>query len=164
MSIQVDSTNPNYKSENNCLLTKDGKILILGSNNSKIPNGVTNIGRNAFNGCSSLTSIEIPNGVTSIGDYAFYDCSSLTSIEIANSVTSIGNRVFWCCDKLVHIRNLSNRSLDIENPNMEVLTDETSQFESHLETDGFGIQTFTVGNKKYLLGYIGKETELDLSG
>ena len=39
-----------------------------------IKDGVTNIGREAFEHCSSLTSITIPNSVTSIGDYAFYLC------------------------------------------------------------------------------------------
>ena len=59
-----------------------------------IPNSVTSIGDNAFCLCSSLTSISIPNSVTSIGERAFYNCSSLTSIIIPNSVTSIGNYAF----------------------------------------------------------------------
>ena len=69
----------------------------------EIPNSVTSIGNSAFYGCSSLTSVEIPNSVTSIGDYAFEDCSSLTSVEIPNSVTSIGNSAFLGCSSLTSV-------------------------------------------------------------
>ena len=41
-----------------------------------VPEGVTNIGDQAFYDCSSLTSITLPDGLTSIGDCAFYDCGS----------------------------------------------------------------------------------------
>ena len=57
----------------------------------------------AFNGCSSLTSINIPDSVTSIGDKAFYDCSSLTSITIPENVASIGEEAFYSCEALTEI-------------------------------------------------------------
>ena len=39
-----------------------------------ITDGVTNIGRSAFDMCNNLTSVTIPNSVTSIGGYAFDAC------------------------------------------------------------------------------------------
>ncbi len=68
-----------------------------------ISNGVTSIGRDAFAGCTGLTSITIPNSVTSIGREAFAGCSGLTSVTIPNSVTSIESSVFCGCKGLTSI-------------------------------------------------------------
>ena len=68
-----------------------------------IPNTVTQIGSNAFDGCSSLASITIPNSVTSISTYMFSGCSGLTSIIIPNSVTGIYQGAFKGCSGLTSI-------------------------------------------------------------
>ncbi len=68
-----------------------------------IPDSVTSIGDYAFSGCTGLTSITIPNSVTSIGERAFEDCTSLTNIEIPPSVTSIGSYAFYGCRSLTSI-------------------------------------------------------------
>ena len=66
-----------------------------------LPNTVTSLGSNCFNGCSNLTSIEIPN-VTSFGNSCFNGCSSLTSIELP-SATSLDNQCFYYCTNLTEI-------------------------------------------------------------
>lgn len=95
-SISVASGNPVYKSDGNCIIRKSDNALILGCNNSVIPNYITSIGDYAFGGCYDLTNITIPYGVTSIGDYAFAECYGLTDIEIPDSVTHIGEGAFSC--------------------------------------------------------------------
>ncbi|MBP9994553.1 MAG: leucine-rich repeat domain-containing protein, partial [bacterium] len=74
----------------------------------KFDNAVTSIGRYAFYGCSSLTSINIPAAVTSIGLLAFSECHSLTSVNIPASVTSIESTAFEGCCSLISVTLNSN--------------------------------------------------------
>jgi hypothetical protein len=102
-SIIVSEGNPNYKSIDNCCLSKDGDVLIFGCKNSKIPDSVTKIKAGAFHGCTGLTAITIPDSVTEIGDGAFMNCSSIKSINIPNRVTRIGDDAFRGCTGLTAI-------------------------------------------------------------
>ena len=96
--------------EDHVLFNKNKTILIAyraKEINYTIPNSVTTIGKGAFSGCDSLTSMNIPNSVTTIGDSAFHGCKSLTCINIPNSVTTIGADAFAFCDSLTNI-NIPN--------------------------------------------------------
>ncbi len=77
-----------------------------------IPDSVESIGSNAFEGCTSLTSVTIGNSVTDIGEYAFYGCTSLASVTIPDSVTYIGYRAFHHCNSLVSVIIPDSAELD----------------------------------------------------
>ena len=141
-SISVDENNPNYKSIDGNLYSKDGKTLIqyaIGKTATSfvIPDSVTTIGEEAFYYCTSLTSIVIPDSVTTIGSYAFYNLTSvtfgansqlttigeyafnscdLTSITIPDSVTSIGEWAFGYCDSLTSVTFGENSKLTTIGP------------------------------------------------
>ena len=57
--------------------------------NLVIPNGVTTIGADVFQGCTSLTSVTIPNSVTTIKSGAFTNCYGLTAVHITDLAA-------WC--------------------------------------------------------------------
>lgn len=65
---------------------------LKGFSNITLPNGLTEINYNAFNGCS-LTSVTIPNNVTRIGTEAFQNCP-LTTLSIGSKVNRIGSDAF----------------------------------------------------------------------
>ena len=69
-----------------------------------IPEGVTEIGEEAFKGCTSLTAVSIPEGVTEIGDEAFQRCDKIRSVSIPGSVTEIGKDAFFGCESLAEVR------------------------------------------------------------
>ena len=101
-AIQVESGNTMYDSRENCnaLINSADNTLILGCQNTIIPNNVEKIGDYAFSSCRGLTSIDIPNSVKSIGDGAFSSCEKLESVNISNGVTIIGEHAFYWCNEL----------------------------------------------------------------
>ena len=72
------------------------KIVVLS-------NGVTEIGQQAFYGCTGLTSITIPDSVTQIGAQAFQHCTNLADVTISDGVTKIGKYTFDGCEDLVSV-------------------------------------------------------------
>ena len=66
--------------------------------------GVTEIGAQAFMGCSNLTTVTIEGAViTTIGKKAFHGCQKLGYFELPNSLTSIGEEAFRNCEKFTSV-------------------------------------------------------------
>lgn len=112
-TIQVESGNMVYDSRDNCnaIIKTADNTLIIGCQNTIIPNSVTAIGKGAFFHCIGLTSISIPGSVTTIGDSAFADCIGLTTITIPNGVTTIEQYAFVNCYAITSIilpNNITN--------------------------------------------------------
>ena len=68
-----------------------------------IPDGVREIGTDAFCYCSNLKSVVIPDSVVQIEYGAFYECSNLISINIPSTIKLIDEYVFTGCSKLKSI-------------------------------------------------------------
>jgi len=92
-SINVDSQNVNYSSEDGVLFNKDKTILIRypggKTGDYTIPGSVTTIRDGAFACCSTLTSVTIPPSVTTIEQQAFEGCINLASIDIPQNITRV---------------------------------------------------------------------------
>ena len=107
-SIKVDENNSTYYSANNCIIKKSTNALVAGCNSSVIPDGVTSIEDDAFNGCSARVNITIPDSVTRIGERAFAG-SDYTSITMPKSVKYIAYGAFYLCSNLADVYYYGNR-------------------------------------------------------
>lgn len=68
-----------------------------------LPDTLTEIGSNAFEGCSALETVTVPDNVTRIQGNAFYDCSSLISVKLPSSLKEIEDSTFTGCVSLNEI-------------------------------------------------------------
>ncbi len=59
-----------------------------------IPEGVTDIGREAFKSCGHLTSVTIPSTVDSLAYGTFFSCLNLSNVNLSDGLKSIGELVF----------------------------------------------------------------------
>lgn len=120
-SDETSSTDENNtEDDENVLKTDDGfkytveddEVTIKGYEGSKttltIPNEidgkkVTKIGANAFDGNTSITSVEIQDGITTIDSYAFYNATALSSVNLPSKLKTISYGLFASCSNLTKI-------------------------------------------------------------
>jgi uncharacterized membrane protein len=82
-TITVNSGNLSFKVENGMLLDIDGTTLIAypSARGEVTVSGIPSIGRYAFSGCTSLTTLDLPAAQT-IGQFAFEGCTSLATLNL----------------------------------------------------------------------------------
>lgn len=87
--------------------TSQGKMLVMApkklAGKLVVPDDVTIVRQNAFNGCTLLTEVQLPVSLTKIDGATFRFCSSLAKINIPESVTYIGQRAFEGCSSLPEV-------------------------------------------------------------
>ncbi len=85
---------------------EDGYLIeneSLNAVNVILPDSITEIRRDAFNGCNLIKSIAIPNNVTHIREGAFHWCFNLESIKLPDNLQEIGNNAFIDCRQLKEV-------------------------------------------------------------
>ena len=103
--ITVSPDHPTLETIDGVLFEKASRTLLcypyaFTAESYTVPQGIQAIGKRAFSGCKSLSSIVLPDSVISIGDQAFYSCESLKSITLPDSLTSFGEYAFAACPRL----------------------------------------------------------------
>ena len=97
----AEGSNPLYYASN--LYLNGSKLTSL-----QIPNSITEIEKESFAGCTSISAINIPTNVDSISSMAFGYCNEVTSITFGpNKAYNIGKDAFIGCNGLQRI-NISD--------------------------------------------------------
>ena len=101
--VDISPCNEYFYIENNCLIERETKKLVLGCNATGkmlIPEGVEIIGFSAFKERDKITEIVLPASCTAIEDAAFQGCTALEKISGGLSLQEIGAYAFKGCKNL----------------------------------------------------------------
>ena len=66
-------------------------------------NGIVELGKEVFVGCSNLKAIENTDSITKMGSGAFADCVSLTEIVVPKNVTILDTNIYINCSGAVKV-------------------------------------------------------------
>jgi len=86
--------------------SQSGKVLIKCSDDEEsviVPEGVTQIKKEAFKDCTNLKEVILPESLKNIGISAFEKCSSLSRIVIPSQVRKICSYTFSGCKNLKEV-------------------------------------------------------------
>ena len=105
--IEISSGNPYYSVYDGMVYNRD-RTYLFGCPAERtgkvvIPDGVKEINKSAFSGCSKITDIIIPDSVTEIGECAFAS-TGIKSFTIGKGIDSISESMFSSCSDLTDIK------------------------------------------------------------
>ena len=69
-----------------------------------LPEGITVVSNNSFNGCTALKSLVLPSTMTIVEDRAFMDCSNLTNVTFPDNLAQIGQWAFANCSTISFLK------------------------------------------------------------
>lgn len=119
-----------------------------------INDGITSIGKNAFEECIYLTDLYLPDSVTRIEDEAFLNCFDLSNLNMPSNLEYIGTRAFGHCVSIS----------DITLPDTLKSVDNEAFFDCH-ELKNINIPLMVAYIGEHVFGYdqSGKKKEFQIS-
>lgn len=84
----------------------NGTVLVKYSGTDSsvlVPDGITEIGNEAFKGNPLVSEIILPESIKKIGNSSFSDCINLEKVTLNNNLESIGESAFSGCIKLTSV-------------------------------------------------------------
>lgn len=94
---------PHLYIQDGMLCTRKGTLILCDTAKQgacRVPEGITEIGPYAFNGCKELTEIVLPESVKHIQNQAFENCAKLEAVNLPPQLETLGGSAFEGCAAL----------------------------------------------------------------
>lgn len=103
-AFSVAGGNSAFTERNGVLYSKDMRTLFrcapARENEVSVADGVTRIGKRAFDGCTKLRAVTLPESITELEELSFGSCKALTELTLPAQLTTIGKQAFFGCTAL----------------------------------------------------------------
>ena len=158
----VESGSAKYEEQIEIPATYKGKAVteirsfVMCSNLKEIviPEGIKEIGEQAFFRCTSLPKIVLPNSIISIGDYAFEACKNLVSVTIGCGLEECGTHPFEDSERIIEVINHSNVTIERGAVDHHTGDSKVSRIGDYVFYENDGVA--------YLVAYLGNDADIVL--
>ena len=133
--IHIDGVNIGNETFKNCTNLKEVRI-----------DGATSVGKRAFQGCSSLTTVNISNDkekeILTIGDGAFSSCKSLTTVSINQfAVYEKSSKIF---EGSTYVVNLYLKNFAYALPNYDISVEQEKKISELFDSKSLKIESLSI--------------------